>query len=207
MTIDGFFYKKRFGMSDFEVESGCTHTEYVAKELAKILGVNEQEVLKQTTYTTYLDRTIARNVSADMADRVRAFVAANNLEDQVFLEATSTRYYPYNSLASSVLGFTTADGSGVYGLELQYNKYLKGTDGKYITARASNGSEMPYEYEKYIPAKDGYNIETTIDVTMQAALEEQLNTTLRESKAVNRACAIIIDVETFAIKAMATAPS
>ena len=207
MTIDGFFYKKRFGMSDFEVESGWTHTEYVAKELAKILGVNEQEVLKQTTYTTYLDRTIARNVSADVANRVRAFVAANNLEDQVFLEATSTRYYPYNSLASSVLGFTTADGSGVYGLELQYNKYLKGTDGKYITARASNGSEMPYEYEKYIPAKDGYNIETTIDVTMQAALEEQLNTTLRESKAVNRACAIIIDVETFAIKAMATAPS
>ena len=204
--LDGAIFKTRYGMSAAEVESGLTHTEFVANGLAKILNVEYEDVLKQTTYTTYLDRTIARNVDADTADRVRAFVSANGLEDEVFLEAVDIRYYPYNALASSIIGFTTSDGNGVYGLELQYNKDLSGTDGKYITARASNGAEMPSEYEKYIPAVDGYNIETTIDVTMQAALEEQLNITLNESKAVNRACAIIIDVETFAIKAMATAP-
>ncbi len=204
--LDGAIFKKRFGMSEAEINSGLTHTEFIAKGLSQILDVDYDTVLKQTTYITYLDRTIARNVDADTADRVRAFISVNKLEDEIFLEAVDIRYYPYGSLGSSIIGFTTADGNGVYGLELQYNDKLSGIDGKYITARASNGSEMPSEYEKYIPAIDGYHTETTIDVTMQAALEEQLRITLKESGAVNRACGIIIDVETFAIKAMATAP-
>ena len=204
--LDSVIFKKRYGMSEAQINSGLTHTEFVAKGLSQILDVSYEYALEQTTYTTYLDRTIARNVDAETAERVRSFVATNGLEDEVFLEAVDIRYYPGGSLGSSIIGFTTADGNGVYGLELQYNSKLSGTDGKYITARASNGSEMPSEYEKYIPAIDGYNIETTIDKTMQAALEEQLAITLKESGAVNRACGIIIDVETFAIKAMATAP-
>ena len=204
--LDGAIFKTRYDMSVSEVESGLTHTEFVAKGLSQILGVDYNKVLEQTTYTTYLDRTIAREVDAETAERVRSFISTNKLENEIFLEAVDIRYYPGGSLASSVIGFTTADGNGVYGLELQYNSMLRGTDGKYITARASNGSEMPSEYEKYIPAVDGYNIETTIDKTMQAALEEQLRITLEASGAVNRACGIIIDVETFAVKAMATAP-
>lgn len=205
--LDGFIFKDRFGMSEEEIESGLTHTEFVAKSLSKILGVDYEHVLEQTTYTYYLDRTVARDVDAATAERVRKFIAINELEDEVFLEAVSTRYYPYSTLASSVIGFTTTDGMGVYGLELEYNTQLKGTDGKYVTARDSSGNEMPYDYESYIPAVDGYNIETTLDVTMQAALEEQLRISVEESGAVNRACAIIVDVETFAIKAMATYPS
>ncbi len=205
-SIDSFFFKKRFEISDAEIESGLTHTEFVANGLSKILSVDYDYILEQTEYTSYLDRTVARNVDTKLAEKVRQFIAENELQDEVYLEAISTRYYPYSKLASSVIGFTTSDGMGVYGLELQYNKELKGTDGKYVTARDSAGNEMPYEYDTYIPAKNGYNISTTIDVAMQAVLEEQLNTTLKESGAVNRACAIIIDVETFAIKAMATAP-
>ena len=204
--IDSVIFKTRFGMSAQEVESGLTHAEFVAKGLSQILDVSYEYALKQTTYTSYLDRTIARNVDSFTADKVRSFISVNDLEDEVFLEAVDIRYYPGGSLGSSIIGFTTSDGNGVYGLELQYNSKLSGTDGKYITARASNGSEMPSEYEKYIPAIDGYNIQTTIDITMQAALEEQLRITLEESGAVNRACGIIIDVETFEIKAMATAP-
>lgn len=205
-SLDTFFFKSRFDISEAEIESGLTHTEFIAKNLSKILDVDYEYVMKQTTYTSYLDRTVARNVDAKVAERVRKFIAENDLQDEIFLEAVDTRYYPYSSLASSVIGFTTSDGVGVYGLELQYNTDLKGVDGKYVTARDTYGNEMPYEYETYIPAKNGYNITSTIDVAMQAVLEEQLNITLKESGAVNRACAIIIDVETFAIKAMATAP-
>ena len=205
--IDGAIFRERYGMSRDEAESGLTHTEFVAKSLSKILGVDYNAVLEQTTYTSYLDRTIARDVDSKTAERVRKFISLNGLEDEVFLEAVSTRYYPYSTLASSVIGFTTSDGMGVYGLELEYNSQLKGTDGKYVTARDSAGNEMPYDYESYIPAVDGYNVYTTIDVTMQAALEEQLRISVEESGAVNRACAIIVDVETFAIKAMATYPS
>lgn len=205
-SLDSFFFKDRFEMSREEVESGLTHTEFVANGLSKILNVDYEHVLLQTTYTSYLDRTVARNVDASTAAKVRQFIADNELQDEVYLEAVNTRYYPYGSLASSVIGFTTSDGMGVYGLELQYNTQLKGTDGKYVTARDSAGNEMPYEYETYIPAKNGYNVKTTIDAGMQAVVEEQLRITLEESGAVNRACAIVIDVNTFAIKAMATAP-
>jgi stage V sporulation protein D (sporulation-specific penicillin-binding protein) len=206
-SIDSFFFKDRYGISEEEKASGLTHTEFVAEGLSKILEVDYAHVLEQTTYTSYLDRTVARQVDAATAEKVRLFISENKLEDEVYLEAIETRYYPYSTLASSVIGFTTSDGVGIYGLELQYNKDLSGTDGKYVTARDSSGKEMPYEYELYIPSKDGYNITTTIDVAMQAVLEKHLNETLKESGAVNRACAIIIDVETFAIKAMATAPS
>ena len=205
-SLDSFFFKDRYDISEAEKESGLTHTEFVAKNLSKILGVDYNYVLEQTTYTSYLDRTVARNVNTETAELVRKFISENDLQDEIYLEAIDTRYYPYSSLASSVIGFTTTDGVGIYGLELQYDKELGGVDGKYVTARDTYGNEMPYEYETYIPAKDGYNITTTIDVAMQAVLEEQLNITLKESGAVNRACAIIIDVETFAIKAMATAP-
>ncbi|HOA85172.1 MAG TPA: penicillin-binding transpeptidase domain-containing protein, partial [Bacillota bacterium] len=121
-------------------------------------------------------------------------------------EAVSTRYYPQGSLASHLIGFTGSDGKGLYGLEYQYNEQLAGTPGKYITARDSHGNEMPYEYESYIPAKDGYNLTTTIDAYVQSVLEEQLEITLTESGANNRACGIVMDVRTGAIIAMATCP-
>ena len=128
-SLDTFFFKSRFDISEAEIESGLTHTEFIAKNLSKILDVDYEYVMKQTTYTSYLDRTVARNVDAKVAERVRKFIAENDLQDEIFLEAVDTRYYPYSSLASSVIGFTTSDGVGVYGLELQYNTELKGVDG------------------------------------------------------------------------------
>ncbi len=179
----------------------------IASGLAGILGEKYEDVLKQTTYTKYLDRTIKRNVDEETADIIRAFIDENDLESMIYLEANSTRYYPYGSLASHVLGFTSSDGQGLYGLELQYNKELEGVDGKYVTARDSYGNEMPYKYESYIEAIDGYRLNSTIDVYVQSVLEEELQATLIESGAKNRACGIVMNVNTGAILGMAVAPS
>ena len=162
-------------------------------------------VYKQATgYTKYLDRTIARKVDEQTADAVREFIEDNRLEDMVYLEAQSTRYYPGDTLGAHIVGFTSSDGVGLYGLEYQYNEYLKGTDGYYIKARDSYGNEMPYEYASYIDAIDGYDLTTTIDASVQAYLEEQLEKTVQDHNVQNRACGIVMDVNTGAVLAMAT---
>lgn len=190
-----------------ELEAGSTTNYYetVAKGLSEILGVSYDDVYKQATqYTQYLDRTIKRKVDEETADLIGEYIAEHKLHNMIYLEAQSTRHYPYNSLASHIIGFTSADGVGLYGLENQYEEYLDGIDGYYINARDSYGNEMPMEYTSYIEAIDGYNIETTIDVTIQGFLEEQLALTVDKHQATNRACGIVMDVKTGAVLAMAT---
>ena len=182
------------------------YADHISRGLSNILGVAYEDVYKQTTYTRYLDRTIAKNVMDEKADEVRKFIDDNGYHNMIYLQATSTRYYPNSELGSSVIGFTNADGDGIYGLESQYEEILAGTDGYYVTARDSYGNEMPYEYESYIPAQNGGNLTTTIDAYIQKALEEQLIATVNECGAQNRACGIVVDVETGAILAMATVP-
>ena len=188
-----------------EDTSTVQYAHTVSKGLSELLGVSYDEVYKQATqYTQYLDRTIKRKVDEETSNLVRAFIEEKGLEDMVYLEAQSTRYYPGKTLGAHVLGFTSSDGVGLYGLELQYNEYLKGVDGYYIKARDSYGNEMPYEYASYIEAVNGYNLNTTIDTTVQHYLEEQLEQAVIDSDAQNRACGIVMDVKTGAILAMAT---
>ena len=187
-------------------EQGLKYDVLIATELTDILGVDYDYILEQTTHTKYLDRTLARNVDEEVAAKVRKVIKDNDLEDMVFLQAGTKRYYPAGSLACHALGFTGSDGEGQYGLELQYNSILAGTNGRYITARDSHGNEMPYEYQSYIEARDGYSIITTIDINVQSALEEQLRATYVESGGQNRATGIVIDVNTGEILAQATYP-
>ena len=182
------------------------YAEEISKGLSEILDVEYSKVYDHTTYTKYHDRTIAKNVRDEKADEVRKFITDNKFENMIHIQAMSTRYYPNSELASSVLGFTNADGEGIYGLESQYEEILAGTDGYYITARDSYGNEMPYEYESYIPAQNGGNLTTTIDSYIQKVLEEQLIATVNECGAQNRACGIVVNVKTGAILAMATVP-
>lgn len=202
------------GIAKFDSDNGLapgTTAQNIARGLSSILAekyeITYEYVMKQTEYTSKLDRTIARNVDEETTNKIRVFVNLNGYNDQIYTEATSMRYYPQETLAAHVIGFTGSDGVGLYGIELEYNKELSGTSGKYITARDSHGNEMPYEYESYVAAQDGNYIHTTLNTFVQEVLEEQLNNTLVESGAKNRVCGIVMDVNTGAILAMATAPS
>ena len=194
--------QKKADNSGFDVN----YAEDISRGLSKILNVDYSKVLQQTTFTEYLDRTIAKNVTDEKADEVRQYINDNGYHNMIYLEATSTRYYPNSELASSVIGFTNGEGEGIYGLEAQYEKILAGTDGYYVTARDSYGNEMPYEYESYIPAQNGGNLTTTIDSFIQQCLEKQLLATVEECGALSRACGIVVNVKTGAILAMATVP-
>lgn len=191
-------------------EDAKNYAEIIAKGLSQIesLGLTYDGIMKQTEYVKYRDRTLQKHISEEDADLVRAFLEEAEIDDLalVHLQATSKRYYPYENLASHVIGFTNSDGDGIYGLEYQYNEKLSGTDGKYITAKDSSGNKMPYNYESYIPAVDGYSVVSTIDVYIQAELEEQVKQAYIESDGKNRACGVVMDVNTGEVLAMATYP-
>ena len=121
----------------------------------------------------------------------------------IHVEEDTKRYYPQNELAAQVIGFTSGDGSGAYGVEAYYDEYLSGTDGKVISAKDSNGREMPYKYSKTYPAQNGNDIYLTIDATLQHYLEKHLQEMVDEFEVKNRACGIIMNVNTGAILAMA----
>ena len=189
-----------------EAGEGIRLDSMISEKLAELLSVNVSFVMEQTTYTNKLDRTIKNKVDENTADRVRAVIDEQGWHQFVHLQATSSRYYPYSTLAAHVLGFTGSDGAGLYGLEYQYNEQLAGTNGRYIIARDAQGNEMPYGYEEYIKAEDGYHLNTTIDVFVQSALEEQLEAAYTESGGQNRAAGIVMNVNTGAVLGMATYP-
>ena len=189
---------------------GVDYAEIIAKGLSEIpeLELEYEFIIEQSEYTKYRDRTLQRHVMEDTADKVRSFLEDEELERKgfVFLQATSKRYYPYDNLASHVLGFVNNEGTGIYGLEAYYDEYLRGEDGKYVKAKDSFGNEMPYDYESFIAAVDGNNLKITLDVFIQATLEEQLETAYIESGGKNRAAGMVMDVNTGEILAMAVYP-
>lgn len=178
----------------------------IADRLSEILNVSRDFILQEAEKTRYLDRTVKRNVSEETADLVRALIAEKGLQRMIYLEPTSTRYYPRTTLASHAIGFTGSDGTGLYGLEYSYNDLLAGTNGRIITARDARGNEMPYEYEEYIEAKDGYDLKTTLDVYVQSALEQQLENAYTASGGKNRAAGVVMNVNTGEILGMAVYP-
>ena len=188
---------------DIGEDSNTQYAQMISTGLSDILGVPYDNVYKQATkYTQYLDRTIMRKVDETTADRVKQFIEDNELGKMVYLEAQSTRHYPGGTLGAHMIGFTSDDGIGLYGLEYQYNKYLAGVDGYYIAARDAYGNEMGYG--DTVDPVNGYNLTTTIDTTIQSFLEEQLEAAVAKSAAQNRACGIVMNVKTGAILAMAT---
>lgn len=181
--------------------------EIIARGLSEILSKDYDTIYKKTQAFYRLDETIAKNVDKNTADRVLKFAQDNNLTAMVHTEATTARYYNQSSLAAQVIGFTGGDNQGLFGLELFYNEYLSGTDGQYITAKDAAGRDLPSGYANYIPATDGYDLVTTLDLYIQKQLELVLADAAEDAGAANRVSGIVMDVKTGGILAMATLPT
>ncbi len=197
------------GIVAAEREGDPDRAAFIADGIAKILGESYREkVMQESTHTTKLDRTILKNIiDDDVIKELIGFIADNDLSTEVYLEAGSIRYYPYGTLACHVIGFCSADGVGLYGLEYQYNDVLSGVDGKTVTARDAYGNEMSYDYESYIAAVDGCDIWTTLDVDIQMVLDEQCEQSLINTGSENGTCGIVLDPDTCGVLAMSTAPA
>ncbi len=181
--------------------------EVIAKALSEILDVEYDFVMEKSALEGRRYEVIKKEVSEEDAEQVRQFIADNDLTMQIYLRASTFRTYPYGDLASQVIGFTNRDGVGVYGLESYYNNLLEGTSGKYITAQDAHSDDMPFEYESLIDPKNGYTVESTIDVYIQYELQNQLKATYDDNGAGERVTGIVMNVNTGEVYAMATYPS
>ncbi len=130
---------------------------------------------------------------------------AEALEGVVFSK-NNKRFYPYGDLMTQVLGFTTIDNVGQSGLELYYDKYLKGTNGYALEESDVNGRKIDNSLSKFIPSVSGLNLNLTIDVNIQRFLESSLNNLMAEQKP--KTCTgIVMNPNTGEIVAMSTKPS
>ena len=150
--------------------------------------------------------SIAKSIEKPVADKILSRAQEAKLGDIIVRNLDTKRYYPQAELAAAVIGFTNYDGDGVYGVESYYNDYLKGVDGKIISATDANGNEMPYKNDKMYDAQDGNSLYLTIDITLQHQVEKYLEQQVEAHDPENRACAIMMNVNTGAVLAMASTP-
>jgi len=186
---------------------GTRLNDMIAEVLSKYLNVEKSDILEKAAKNGRMYELVKKNVEEEIAEKIKAFIAEFSLKKQIYFVTSSKRYYPRDSLACHVIGFTNSEGVGIYGVEAYYNNVLEGTSGKYILAQDARKNDMPFEYERFIDAQDGNTIRLTIDVYIQYELENQLEKTYIESGAANRVCGIVMDVDTGEILAMATYPS
>lgn len=181
--------------------------EFIAEKLAEILDMDETEILEKAAKAGRHYEVVKKDVDEESAEKVREFIKEYNLTRQIFLRSNTYRTYPYSDLASQVIGFVNSEGEGAFGIESFYNNLLEGTSGKYIAAQDAHSQDMPFEYESYIDAQNGYDIETTLDVYIQYELENQLRATYEENLPNERVTGIVMNVNTGDILAMGTYPS
>ena len=187
--------------------SGRQLDDMIAEVLSKYLDVDKSSILEKAAKVNRYYEVVKKNVDADIAEKIETFIAQFDLKKDIYFVASSKRYYPKGDLACHVIGFTNSDGVGIYGLEAYYNNLLEGTSGRYILAQDGKKNDMPFEYERFIEAENGYNITTTLDMYIQYELENQLEKTFNESGAGDRVCGMVYDVDTGEVLAMATYPS
>ncbi len=173
--------------------------------LSEKLGITSEKIEKAMIAENQYS-VLQEQVEKPVADEVLAFFNQYNLIC-LNVEEDTKRYYPQNELAASVIGFTASDGYGLYGVESYYNDYLAGTDGRTISAKDSNGNELPYRYSKTYPAQNGNDLYLTLDMEIQYILEKYLEEMSTEFMTKNRSCAILMNAKTGAIYGMAQYPS
>jgi stage V sporulation protein D (sporulation-specific penicillin-binding protein) len=170
-----------------------------ASLLAELLGMTQEEVARVITSDSKLLR-IAKYVDPEVADLIReAKLAGIEITDDV------KRFYPMGAFSSHLLGSTTDDNAGLSGIELAYNRYLAGIDGRWITNKDNTGNSLSYGTEKYYKAEDGYSVILTIDASIQHIVEQALVEAQEKTKA-SRVMCLMMDPKTGEVLAMAQTP-
>ena len=195
-------------INDDKGENGKTAEEKIeilVSNLSEILGVDEKDLRKGLSNHDSGYYKIAGQVEKEEKERVVEFRSKYDFQEIIGIDEDTKRYYPYNSFASSVIGFVNADGQGSGGVEQEYNGILTGVEGRKITSKNGRNETIGADYETVYEAQQGAGVVLTIDETIQYYLEEALDQAIIDHSAMN-AYGIVMDVRTGAILAMATAP-
>lgn len=181
------------------IYSQMTDREKVIKVLSETLELEEETVRKKVEKFSSREK-IKSNVPKETGDLIRSYDL-----DGVKVDEDYKRYYPFDSLASKVLGFTGSDNQGIIGIEVEYEDYLKGTDGEIQTLTDARGVELDYVVEGRKEAIPGKNILLSLDVNIQKYAEQAAEKVLEEKNA-NYVSIIVMNPQNGEIYAMVSIP-
>ena len=178
--------------------------ELVAKGLSDIFELDYEETLAKVNSTASFE-TIIKQVETDKVNELKQWMSTNKISTGINIDADSKRCYPYNELASQVIGFFGTD-KGLAGIELSYDNILTGRSGKIVTTTDLNSSEISDDYSTYVEVENGSDVYLTLDINIQSVVEKYLKQSV-EKKECESASSIIMEPSTGNILAMASYPN
>ena len=181
------------------IHSQIREPEKVIQILSEELGI-EQDVIRKKVEKISSREKIKSNVEKEISDKIRSYRLAGVTVDEDY-----KRYYEYGSLASKVLGFTGGDNQGIIGLEVSYEKYLKGIDGSILTMTTAGGTEIKNGTEDRVEPVAGWTLTTSLDLNVMK-YANQVAHTLLEQKQAKTVEILIMNPQNGEIYAMANAP-
>lgn len=181
------------------IHSQIQEPEKVISILSKELGIDEDTIRKKVEKVSSREK-IKSNVEKEISDKIRGYKLAGVTVDEDY-----KRYYEYGSLASKVLGFTGGDNQGILGIEVSYEKYLKGVDGSILTMTTAGGTEIKNGAEDRVEPVSGWTLTTSLDLNVMKYANQVANTLLEQKKA-KTVEIIIMNPQNGEIYAMVNAP-
>lgn len=179
--------------------------EKVAKAFSEIFELDYNETVEKLSKDS-TNVTIAKQIENDKIEELEKWMKENEIYSGINIDEDTKRYYPYDNLASSLIGFCGTDNQGLWGLESKWNDILTGTPGKVTSAQDAVQDFIPYENGTYVAPQNGNDIVLTIDANIQAIAEKYLEQACKENECKNGGNVIIMRPSTGDILAMATYP-
>ena len=181
------------------IHSQIKEPEVVIKKLSKCLGMEEAEVRKRVEKVSSMER-IKMNVDKETGDKIREMELAGVKVDEDF-----KRYYPYNELASKVIGFTGGDNQGIIGLEVRYEDYLKGSNGRILTTTDARGIELEGVAEDRVEPVAGKTLQISMDYNIQMYAQQMAEKVMEEKQA-DKVAILLMNPQNGEILAMVNVP-
>ena len=192
------------------LDSVDTASEAYQKQYQTVYDALSKNDSSYQVLATKVNNAIKLSIESYISEYNKAHKRATDTTRKGRISVSSTksfqRDYPYGAFAAAVLGFCDADGYGTYGLEKSYESTLAGVNGRTITLRNAYGNAIADQSATTYAAKDGSNLVLSLDVNMQEVVERYLNEAIKANNVENRGAAIVMNVKTGAILAMASKP-
>ena len=179
--------------------------EKLATKFSELFELEKDKVLEKLNSQKSVE-TIVSKVEVSKVEELKTWMKENKISSGINIDEDTKRYYPYNNLASNLIGTCGVDGQGLDGVESSYDDILKGINGKQSTAISGTQDEIPDANEVYIAPKNGSNIYLTIDSNIQAIVEKYLKQAVEEHGCKRGGTCLIENPKTGEIYAMATYP-
>ena len=186
-----------------ELKQSKADMDTISQVLGGILDKDPAWIAEQSADIKQRYKQVGTRIDEETAAKIREYINENDISG-IHLEPTSQRTYPFGTLAAQVIGFTNASNEGSEGVEAAYNTYLTGSTGKVITTKGNNEMDMPFSYENYISSRQGGSVILTLDTTVQACLEKQMENAIAKYDVQNGAFGLVMNAKTGEILAMAT---